>query len=40
MAISKTTANLERVGDEATKIARMVKNIIESGTGGALVAIV
>ena len=34
MAISKTTANLERVGDEATKIARMVKNIIESGTGG------
>jgi phosphate transport system protein len=34
MAISKTTANLERVGDEATKIARMVKNIIRSGTGG------
>ena len=31
IAISKTTANLERVGDEATKIARMVKSIIESG---------
>jgi phosphate transport system protein len=29
MAISKTTANLERVGDEADKIARMVKSIIE-----------
>jgi phosphate transport system protein len=32
IAISKTTANLERVGDEATKIARMVKSIIESGS--------
>ena len=31
IAISKTTANLERVGDEAEKIARMVKSIIESG---------
>jgi phosphate transport system protein len=31
MAISKTTANLERVGDEAEKIARMVKSIIENG---------
>jgi phosphate transport system protein len=31
LAISKTTANLERVGDEAAKIARMVKRIIESG---------
>jgi phosphate transport system protein len=29
MAISKTTANLERVGDEAAKIARMVRSIIE-----------
>jgi phosphate transport system protein len=29
MAISKTTANLERVGDEANKIARMVLSIIE-----------
>ncbi|MBC5766619.1 phosphate signaling complex protein PhoU [Ramlibacter albus] len=29
MAISKTTANLERVGDEAEKIARMVQRIIE-----------
>ncbi|SFP29255.1 phosphate signaling complex protein PhoU [Variovorax sp. 770b2] len=32
IAISKTTANLERVGDEANKIARMVKSIIESGS--------
>ena len=31
MAISKTTANLERVGDEAEKMARMVRSIIESG---------
>ena len=30
MAMSKTTANLERVGDEAAKIARMVKSIIGS----------
>ena len=30
IAMSKTTANLERVGDEAAKIARMVKSIIES----------
>ena len=36
IAISKTTANLERVGDEATKIARMVKSIIQSGSAGAL----
>jgi phosphate transport system protein len=28
MAISKTTANLERVGDEAERIARMVQSII------------
>jgi phosphate transport system protein len=32
MAISKITANLERVGDEAQKIAKMVKSIIEGGT--------
>jgi len=32
IAISKTTANLERVGDEAEKIARMVKSIIHSGS--------
>ena len=32
IAISKTTANLERAGDEAEKIARMVKSIIESGS--------
>ena len=31
IAISKTTANLERVGDEAEKIARMVLSIIQSG---------
>jgi phosphate transport system protein len=31
IAISKTTANLERVGDEAEKIARMVCSIIKSG---------
>ena len=33
MAIAKATANLERAGDEATKIARMVNSIIESGAG-------
>ncbi len=32
IAISKATANLERVGDEAEKIARMVLSIINSGT--------
>ena len=32
VAISKTTANLERAGDEAEKIARMVKSIIGSGS--------
>jgi phosphate transport system protein len=32
IAISKTTANLERAGDEAERIARMVRKIIESGT--------
>ena len=31
IAILKTTANLERAGDEAEKIARMVKSIIASG---------
>jgi phosphate transport system protein len=36
IAISKTTANLERVGDEAEKIARMVKSIIESGASRTL----
>ena len=36
IAISKTTANLERVGDEAEKIARMVRSIIEAGTPRAL----
>lgn len=34
MAISKTTANLERVGDEAERIARMVQSIIAKGGGG------
>jgi phosphate transport system protein len=36
IAISKTTANLERMGDEAEKMARMVKSIMENATGGAL----
>ena len=31
MAISKITANLERVGDEARRIARMVLSIVEKG---------
>ena len=31
MAISKITANLERAGDEAERIARMVKLIVEQG---------
>lgn len=31
MAFSKVTANLERMGDEAHKMARMVKAIIDSG---------
>lgn len=34
IAISKTTANLERAGDEADKIARMVKSILHSGLQG------
>jgi phosphate transport system protein len=38
IAISKTTANLERVGDEAEKIARMVRSIIDSGASRALPA--
>jgi phosphate transport system protein len=36
IAISKTTANLERAGDEADKIARMVKSIIQSGSARSL----
>jgi phosphate transport system protein len=36
IAISKTTANLERTGDEADKIARMVKSILHSGSARAL----
>jgi len=32
MAISKITANLERAGDEAQKIAKMVRSIIQGGT--------
>ena len=38
IAISKATANLERVGDEANRIARMVKSIIESGSARQLPA--
>ncbi|MGE8397329.1 MAG: phosphate signaling complex protein PhoU, partial [Comamonas sp.] len=36
MAFSKVTANLERMGDEAHKMARMVKAIIDSGVGRTL----
>jgi phosphate transport system protein len=32
MAISRTTQNLERAGDEVARIARMVRSIIESGS--------
>ena len=39
IAISKTTANLERVGDEAKKIARLVCSIIDSGNAHALPAL-
>jgi phosphate transport system protein len=39
MAISKATANLERVGDEAAKIARMVRSIIQSGAPRSLPAL-
>ncbi|MEO6623484.1 MAG: phosphate signaling complex protein PhoU [Burkholderiaceae bacterium] len=38
IAISKTTANLERAGDEADKIARMVKAINASGSARTLPA--
>ena len=38
MAISKTTANLERAGDEAEKVARMVQSLIDSGSYRALPA--
>ena len=38
IAISKTTANLERVGDEAEKMARMVRAIIDSGSSRSLPA--
>ncbi|MEI8325175.1 MAG: phosphate signaling complex protein PhoU, partial [Betaproteobacteria bacterium] len=36
MAVSKATANLERAGDEAEKIARMVRAIIDSGSSRVL----
>ena len=36
MAMSKTTANLERAGDEAVKVARMAKSILQSGSARAL----
>jgi phosphate transport system protein len=32
MAISRTTQNLERAGDEVARMARMVKSIMESGS--------
>ena len=36
LAISKTTANLERVGDDAAKIARMGKSILDAGAARSL----
>ena len=36
IAFSKAIANLERMGDEATRMARMVKSIIESGAARSL----
>ena len=36
MAFSKATANLERMGDEATRMARMCLSIIDSGAARAL----
>ena len=36
IAFSKATANLQRMGDEAHKMARMVKSIIESGAARSL----
>lgn len=36
MAISRTTQNLERAGDEIARVARMVKSISESGTSRTL----
>jgi len=36
LAFSKATANLERMGDEATRMARMVRSIIDSGAARAL----
>lgn len=36
MAFSKVIANLERMGDEATRMARMVRSIIERGPARAL----
>jgi phosphate transport system protein len=38
MAISRMTANLERAGDEAHKVARMVKSIVASGAARSLPA--
>ena len=38
IAFSKATTNLERMGDEANKMARMVKSIIESGAARSLPA--
>lgn len=36
IAISRTIANLERVGDEAARIARMVQRLVSSGGAGHL----
>jgi len=36
MAVSKTVTDLERIGDEAKKIAKATRKIIERGSGGCL----
>ncbi|MDO5653690.1 MAG: phosphate signaling complex protein PhoU [Brachymonas sp.] len=36
IAISRSIANLERVGDEAVRIARMVQNVIQAGSARTL----
>lgn len=36
MAVSKTVTDLERIGDEAKKIAKATRKIIERGAGGSL----